>query len=90
MTPDTPTPNMFSGIRIIESASLTESGEPCEVRRSWRERLLSRPWRPLKATRTVILQVPMKGGVMIGKNTMAMHPDTLRQLRQLEVSIHGR
>ena len=75
--------NSLSGRRVLESAYLTESGEPCEVRRQWRERLFSWPWRPFKATRTVIPQVPMKGGYLLADGTIVMHPETLRQLKSL-------
>ena len=35
------------GVKIIESLLMVEDGAPYEVKRSWRERLFSRPWRPL-------------------------------------------
>lgn len=72
---------MFDGVRVIESLALTEAGEPYEVRRTWRERLLSWPWRPMKATYTVIPQVPMKGGYQLANGTIMMHPQTLASLR---------
>lgn len=82
--------NTLSGFRVIESEYLTEAGEPVQVRRSWRERLFSRPWRPLRQTRTVIPQVPMKGGYRLGKHTIVMHPETLRQLRAASAEAQGK
>ena len=73
---------MVNGLRVIESVYLTEPGEPYEVRRSWTERLFSRPWEPLRRTRTIIPQVPMKGGYRIGRDAIAMHPETVRQLKR--------
>ena len=42
------------GLRIIENPLMVEDGEPYEIRRTWRERLFSWPWRPLRATRMVV------------------------------------
>ena len=74
---------LFSGLRVIESVWLTVDGEPCEVRRSWSERLFSRPWRPFKATRTVIPKLPHPGAIQLDTKTIMMHPETYRQLKQL-------
>lgn len=70
----------FNGMCVIESAYLEEDGEPYTVRRSWRERLFSRPWRPFVATRTVVPKVPYRGAMRIGPNTLLMHPATLRAM----------
>lgn len=73
---------MLNGIRIIESAYLTEPGEPYEVRRTLRERLFSRPWHPFQRTRMVTPQVPMKGGYQLADGTLIMHPETLQRLKR--------
>ena len=39
----------FAGMRVV----ILEDPTPRVVRRSWRERLLSRPWRPLETHRTI-------------------------------------
>ena len=75
-------PNRFNGMRVIESVHLTQNGEPYEVRRTWRERLLTRPWRPLQATRTVMPHVPYQGAVRLDRNTLVMHPAVWKQLRE--------
>jgi hypothetical protein len=62
------------GVRIIESHIMTEAGEPYEVARTWRERLFSLPWRPLKATRTVVPQVPMRSVIKLANGDLVMHP----------------
>lgn len=72
--------NSFAGMKVIYSEFLTQPGEPYEARRSWRERLLTRPWRPLQATRTVTPQVPYKGAFQLDRNTLVMHPQTARLL----------
>lgn len=72
----------FNGLRVIESVYLTEAGEPYHVRRSWKERLFSWPWRPLTRTRTIVPQVPMRGGYRLGNNVIVLHPETIRQLEQ--------
>lgn len=79
MSPDGP---LFGGQRILESLYLTEAGEPYQVRRTWRERLCSRPWRPLQATKTITPHVPMKGGYQLADGTLVMHPETVRKLKE--------
>lgn len=73
---------LYGGIRIIESAYLVEDGPPIEVPRTWRERLFTLPWQPRKRTKTVITKVPAKHGYRMGSNTIVMHPETARQLRE--------
>lgn len=73
---------MMNGVRIIESVYLTEPGEPYKVRRTWRERLFSLPWQPLKATRTITPQVPMRGGYQLGDGTIVMHPAMVAEFRE--------
>lgn len=75
------TPSMFNGMRVIESPFLEQDGAPYEVRRTWRERLFTRPWRPLVTTRTVVPKVPYKGAVQLNAHTLVMHPAMLRELR---------
>ncbi len=77
------TMSSFNGLRIIESVWLTEAGAPVEVHRTWRERLFTRPWKPWQTTRTVIPQVPMRGGICLGYGTIVMHPEAVRLLREM-------
>lgn len=46
------------GMDIYENPAMVVPGKPERVRRTWRERLFSLPWRPLQATRVVIPMVP--------------------------------
>lgn len=74
------TDTALMGMRVITNEMLTEAGEPYQVRRPWRERLLSRPWRPFQATRTIVPQVPSKQ-VYRMNGTLVMHPETFRLLK---------
>lgn len=74
--------NNFNGMRVIESVHLTQDGKPYQVRRSWRFRLFSLPWRPWQTTYTVVPRVPYKGAIQIDANTLIMHPETVRYLRR--------
>jgi hypothetical protein len=67
-------------VRIVESAYLVVDGKPYTARRSWRERLISRPWRPFVASRVVVPKVPHPGAVQIGPDTFLMHPETARKV----------
>ena len=78
----------FNGMRVIESPYLEQDGEPYEVRRSWRERLFTLPWRPFFVTRTIVPKVPYRGAVRLNATTVVMHPATLRELREAQKSGH--
>ena len=81
--------NELNGMRIIESVYLEQDGEPYQVRRSWRARLLSWPWRPWRAAYTVVPKIPYQGAIQLDARTIVMHPHTARQLsgatRQMRV-----
>lgn len=76
------TPTLY-GRRVYLNPLLTTPGDPVEVRRPWRERLFSRPWRPWAATRTAIPQVPSREVFFLGETALAMHPDTWERIRQV-------
>jgi hypothetical protein len=71
----------FAGMRIIESEFLTVPGEPEQRRRTWRQRLFSRPWRPWRATYVFIPQLPNPNVFILNGRTVVMHPVTARKLR---------
>jgi hypothetical protein len=71
----------FNGMRVILSPLLEQFGAPYEERRSWWNRLFSRPWRPFQKTRTIIPRVPYEGAYQINKNTLVMHPVTFNKLK---------
>ena len=73
---------VINGMRVIESVYLVQDGKPYPVRRTWRERLFSRPWRPLVATRTVIPKVPYQGAVRLNEWTIVMHPSEVLRLAE--------
>lgn len=69
------------GIQITESIHCLEEGDPYEKKRTWSERLFSRPWKPLTKTKTVTPMIPRKGALKIG-NKIIMHPDTAAKMRE--------
>lgn len=71
----------FQGLRVILSPLLTEQGDPVTVRRTWKERLLTRPWRPWQRTRTYTPEIPYRGAVRFGENSVIMHPTTWKNLK---------
>jgi hypothetical protein len=74
-------PVTFGGKRVIESVALVQDGQPYTVRRTWRERLFSRPWRPCVSTRIVVPKVPYRGALWLDAHTVLMHPAFVRELR---------
>lgn len=61
------------GMDIIVNNWLEED-ELYEAPRTWKERLLSRPWQPFKLTKTLIRKVPSKSIYKLDDHTLAMHP----------------
>ena len=74
-------PGSLIGMQVRTNPLLTVAGPPVKVRRAWRERLFSRPWKPWRATRTVIPQIPDPHAMLVG-NLLIMHPDTWARMRR--------
>jgi hypothetical protein len=72
-------PDSINGLRIVESEWLTVTRSTL-VTLTWRERLLSWPWRPWVPRRVVTTVVPSPHVYQFG-DTLAMHPETLKRLR---------
>ena len=66
---------------IIESTLMVEDGEPYDMQRTWKERLFTLPWRPLKATRTVVPMVPRKDALRLPDGKLIMHPVVAAKVR---------
>jgi len=64
---------MYHGINIIESPHCTIDDE---VKRTWWERLFTKPWRPFLKMKTV-----KKKAMFNYDNTIICHPDIAKQLR---------
>ncbi len=75
--------NNFTGIEIRESTALTETSDPFKVRKSWKERLISWPWKPWVKTKWVTKQVP-SDEIMHDRvnNVFYCHPVMKKQLEQ--------
>ncbi len=73
-------PLMFHGYKVIANPIITESKER-EVRRTWKERLFTLPWRPFKALRTETYQVPSRD-VMVDKinRIIYAHPVVVKEM----------
>lgn len=72
---------LYAGRAVHLNQLLTVAGDPIAVRRTWCERLLSRPWRPWQATRTEIPQVPSPEVLAIGDSMLVMHPATWERIK---------
>lgn len=71
----------FGDMPVTLSPWLTKAGPPQQIRRTWRERLFSRPWRPLQATYTVVPQVP-SDQILQTPDGLVMHPEMWRKLSE--------
>lgn len=73
---------IFNGLNVYTNPHMVEEGELYEELRSWRERLFTRPWRPLKKTKTVIPMVPSKEVFCFPDGRTVMHPAMLEELKK--------
>lgn len=72
-------PFILNGIRIVSDIHMTMPGEPYEVTRTLKERLLTLPWRPHVRTRTVIDTVPSNQMIRFN-DSIVMHPAVAHKL----------
>lgn len=73
---------MIGSVKIVVSLHMIEDGDPCEVPRTWRERLFSRPWQPLMATRTVLPKRPRRDVLKMPDGSLVMHPELAEELKR--------
>lgn len=73
-------PLMFHGYKVVANPILTKT-ETREVKRTWKERLFTRPWQPLKVMRTESYQVPDHGVVVDRRNRVIhAHPVVVKEI----------
>ncbi|QBJ04482.1 hypothetical protein HOV23_gp091 [Pseudomonas phage Lana] len=72
------THKLLNGVRIIATPSMTDSKTE-EVPRSWKERLFSLPWQPLKKVRYVTTQVP-SDQIIRFQDTFFAHPALIEKI----------
>lgn len=74
---------IMSGYRLMSNPLLTDT-RTREVPRTWKERLFTHPWRPLKKTRTESYQVPSRQVIVIAEHrVMVAHPVMVKEIEQL-------
>lgn len=72
---------ILNGNRFQASEILTEPKTE-EVKRGWKERLFTWPWRPMNKTKYVTTQVPSRQ-VIFSNGTYFAHPAVIEEIRQL-------
>lgn len=73
---------LYNGMKITTNPNLVVLGPPVTRRRTWKERLFSRPWRPWKSTITERPLVPDREVYCSGLDTLVMHPVVAAELRR--------
>lgn len=73
--------SIINGNRWVEAPLLTEP-KLTEEPRSWKERLFTWPWRPMKKTKFTTIQVPSRQ-VMCLQGVYYAHPALIEEIRQL-------
>ena len=71
--------SLDGSVRIMPSLYMTRTETATEVR-TWRDRLLTLPWRPWVRTRMVSREVPRMDYFMLG-DFVVCHPAAVEQLR---------
>jgi len=70
----------YAGKQVITSPYLTKMSEPFSAKRSWKERLFTRPWQPFKSTKMITEQIP-SDEVLLFDGKIVIHPITLEKLK---------
>ena len=74
-------PNFFyGGFRVLSSSALVEEKIE-QIKRSWKKRLFSLPWKPWKKMEEHRYSVPKRVIVRMGK-TIVVHPVVLEELKE--------
>lgn len=75
-------PLMFYCYRVVTNPILTKT-ETREVKRTWKERLFTRPWTPWKVMRTETHQVPDRD-VLVDKinRVIYAHPVVVKEMNE--------
>lgn len=71
---------VLAGLKVIENAHLTIPDGTVEVRRTMRERLLTRPWSPFKKFNTVARTKPSRQIYRV-PGAFIMHPALAAEIR---------
>jgi len=69
----------IAGKQLIENPNMVVFGESYDVRRSWRERLFTRPWKPWVIFKRLTPMVPMKKLLLAGDKIIG-HPEAIKEL----------
>lgn len=75
---------ILDGVRIYTNEHLVLQ-ERKQVERTWRERLFTLPWRPLRRYRTIVTCRPNPSPMLMyvnGQPIFFMHPETFQQLKE--------
>ncbi len=78
---------LINGVKIIEDRNMVVDGEPYEVERTWRERLFTRPWKPLKTVNIVIPKIPSTKVIQYD-GAWIMHPAMITKLQEGIDNVH--
>lgn len=73
----------YTGITVISDPCMVEAGEPVITKRSLKERLFTRPWRPLMKTSVHVPMIPLKEYRLIN-GKIYMHPAIFKEV-QVEI-----
>jgi len=71
--------NEIDGFKIVTNIHMTIDHK-YNIKRTWKERLFTLPWKPLQKTRVIIMQVPSTE-VIVNGNTLIMHPEIAKELK---------
>jgi hypothetical protein len=70
---------IISSPRIIQDSNLVKITTKT-VERTWKERLLSWPWRPWKSTKAITIEEPDMDYYVIAQGVIVCHPTAARVL----------
>lgn len=69
-------------MKIVENPYMTVPGDPIYTKRTWKQRLFSRPWKPFNAYDITIPHVPSSTVLTVPNGQLIMHPEVAAQLKR--------
>jgi hypothetical protein len=69
------------GMKVIQDINMTDEAPMVYRLRPWKERLFTRPWRPLQEGVWMPQRRPSRRILQLGFNTLVMHPAMWQKLQ---------
>jgi hypothetical protein len=67
----------LDGLAVITSWTITKKSDPIKTKRTWKERLFTKPWMPLVKSKWIVTDIPDLNTYYRMPGKIIMHPAAL-------------